>query len=160
MPYRPGAPPTGYLADPLVWIVKELLTTQLNLDTNPTFPVYMGTRPDTPDDCITVVETVGTNQGRYLQSGGHIERNSASIMVRANAYEKGDDKARLIVRNLTEPAYGLVLPLNMASNTAGFYLIQNVSKVSGPIPLGKETPDSKRYLWSINILLTIDWFSS
>ena len=161
MPYGPGNPATSHLADPFPLIIQDLLVNALSLGVAPpasgSWPVYLGSLPDSPDDLIFIKETTPVSQGRYME-GAHVRAYAASVTVRSNNYTKGDTRIRLISRNLTEPTHGLTFPLTRASPTSGNYLIHNVSIASGPFHVGLESPQSKREVFALNILSTIDWF--
>lgn len=157
---------TDQLAEPLTTIVRSILVDELSLGTdvsdNGSWPVIEGTRPNTPDDCLVVTETTGVEQGRHAIGGARIRRYGAQIQVRSARYTTGDAKARAISLALTETV-NLPLSINSDSGT-GRYFVWNISIPSGPIHLGNELDSqnlaTKRHLWSINILVSLNYTTS
>ena len=68
----------------------------LSLGTNPTdnglWPVYIGSEPDTPDDCITLYDTPGRTQGRNQNSGEMIEQYGLQIRLRSSSFSVAEVK--------------------------------------------------------------------
>lgn len=149
--------PTSYLPEAFISIIYDLLITRSlgeAYNTSGTWPVFKANTPDTPDEVITVLETTGTQDGRDMNSGAYFERKGLQILVRSNTYVVGEIKSRAIVKDLTET---ITLPLIYQATSQEYYRINNLTKSSGPIPLGKEVEASKRYLFTSNFLVSLEW---
>jgi len=148
--------PTMVRLDSVSKIVQDLLVVR-TLGTIPnvagTWPVYRANQPDVPDDMIAVFESQGVRQGRHMIGGAYKERAAFQVMVRSNNYDTGDKKAADIAIDLIESLP--VIYILTTAVTLNQYRIDSISKASGPIPLGKETTVSKRYLFSINFTMSI-----
>lgn len=114
------------------------------------WPVYASRMPDTPDSCICVRDTGGTKQGRMMVDGEVQEFPGVQVMVRCASPVAGWTKARAVAVAIDEE-------VDLPSVTIGssVYLVYNVSRSSGPLALGKDAPNSKRNLFSINALVTL-----
>lgn len=146
--------PTMALNDAVTNILQQLLVEEslgILPSSGTNWPIYRVNTPDLVDNIITILETTGVQQGRYMTTGAYVDRPGFQILVRANDYDTGEAKARAISVGLTET---LNIPRSITVN-ATEYMIDSISKTSGPIPLGKEIDSSKRYLFSINFHLSI-----
>ncbi len=101
--------------------------------------------PDTPDECITVYDTLGTQDGRSMVSGEQYSHKGIQVRVRSGTSTDGFVKAQAISNSLDQSTYQEVLTIGGVR-----YFIQAVSTKGDPIPLGRETPKSKRFLYTIN----------
>ena len=110
------------------------------------WPIYVGNEPDIPDDVMTVFKTSFTHQGRVHPSGEVQGRDGIQIRIRSADYATGDAKAMEIMIGLDEDLYQGVVTLK--SNQ---YQIHSWSRSGGGlIRLGKQVPNTKRELFTIN----------
>jgi len=114
------------------------------------WPVYASQTPDTPDSCITVVDTAGQKQGRMMVDGEVQEFPGVQVMVRCANPVTGWTKARAITVALDEGVTNTGVTID-----GSVYVVYNVSRSSGPLSLGKDAPNSKRNLFSINATVTL-----
>lgn len=150
--------PTSNLPDSIAEIVQILLTND-GLGVLPSvgglWPTYRANEPDTPDNCVTVFETEGERQGRYMIGGAYVRRFGFNIRVRSHSYDTGYTKAKNITKHFEEDIeYPRILQITSSTE---YYEIGSVSTTSGPIPLGKSIEDSKRYLFSANFTAYVRW---
>lgn len=120
------------------------------------WPAYCSTLADTPDNIICLIDTTGVHQGRKMVDGEVQERHGVQIFVRSARFIVGWTKARQVAVALD----GVLRSAVTVSSTN--YLIQAVTRSSGPIALGKETQDiegsntiSKREIFSINCTVSV-----
>jgi hypothetical protein len=126
---------------------------------NGDWPIYVSSLPNLPDQVITIKGTTGRFDGRSMRSGQKFEFHGVQIMVRGinqnDAQIKANEIKQVIdteIRNET-----VVIPLDVGTGTGlddSTYKVQNVSRSSGPIPLGKEQ-DSNRFLFTINAVISL-----
>lgn len=144
---------SGSLTDSPQYIVRQLLV-DLGVAVTPdgsatSWPVYDGSEPDTPDNCITVYGTDPEIQGHNLTDGEVTEQYGFQVRVRSVTNETGGSKAREIAQALDKSVNLTVVTISPSS-----YVVVAVTRGSGPIPLGKE-PSTKRYLHTINCKASI-----
>lgn len=134
-------------------IIAQMLV-DLNLGTNPTaggaWPVYVSNEPDKPDNCITVYDTVGQGDGRFMVSGHSPEHYGFQVRVRATDHTTGYAKADAIKTALEETAYEETIHIGNST-----YLVYSVSKATPVNVLGKQAGVSKRNLFTVNGLVVI-----
>lgn len=125
-------------------------TDPLGTATDDVWPVFVSQEPSLPDSVITIYDTTGIIQGRAHVSGEMFERQAVSIRVRdanhQNGYQKISDISTALERNVYSET------ITISSNT---YLVHAVSITSGPFSIGKETPQSKRNIFTLNATTTI-----
>jgi len=133
-------------------ILRQLLV-DLSLGTDPAdegiWPVYQGREPDTPDKTITTYDTEGVQDGRTMVGGRVYEHHGSQIRVRAANEPTAFEKAREIAVDLDEGEYYVAVTISTST-----YLVQSISRVSGPLSIGKE-PNSQRNLITINVKMAI-----
>lgn len=111
------------------------------------WPVFASGEPPTPDECLTVRGTLGTDFG-YSQPGGELlQYHGFQVRVRAGSDETGYARASSILAALNEGGYPVAVTVESTPYCVGD------AWTKGVIPLGKETPESKRSLFTINGLL-------
>jgi len=108
------------------------------------WPVFDYQEPDIPDDCITVYGTGRKLRSRSQIDGAVVERYTFQIRVRSANPTDGSVKVRAIAIALDTSVYQDTVVISTSQ-----YLIQAVSRSSGPLSLGK-TRGSKRNLFTIN----------
>ncbi len=108
------------------------------------WPVYVDSEPPTPDDVLTVYDTTARTFGRSMIDGETLLHEGVQVRVRATDHTTGLIKARAIRQKLDE-----VVHLNNVTVDGTDYLVWSVDTTS-LLKLGKETPTSKRSLFTIN----------
>lgn len=143
---------SGSLTNSPQYIIRQLLV-DLAVGTNyslgGSWPVYDGSEPDTPDNCITVYGTDPEIQGHNLTDGEVTEQYGFQVRIRSVTNETGGSKAREIAQALDKNVNLTAVTISPSS-----YVVVAVTRGSGPIPLGKE-PSTKRYLHTINCKASI-----
>lgn len=139
-------------------IVAQLLM-DLGVGTDPVddldWPVFSTQEPDLPDDCITVYGTEGTKQGRNSFSGEVWMNPGVQLRVRSALPEKGGLKCKEIEEAI-DGVYDRSVSLDPPTGTGtDVYLVHDVSRQGGAIPLGKESPSSRRNVFTINALVSL-----
>ena len=107
-------------------------------------------RPNSPDSCITLTETTGKRDGRVMTSGEVIEHPGIQIEVRSATFSVGFLKAKQLATYCDESIYNSGVTFEGKS-----YNIVNVSRVGVVMAIGRETPESKRELFTFNATVTI-----
>lgn len=129
-------------------VVAQLLI-DMELGTDPLqqqpWPVQATGEPDSPDDCITVYDQDGTSDGRTMVDGEALLHRGLQIRVRSSEHPEGWQKANDIRERLAAE-------VNMAAVRIGTaaYTVACVARIGPVRPLGKETPSTKRSLFTLN----------
>jgi hypothetical protein len=115
------------------------------------WPVFVADEPDRPDNCVTVYDTTSTNDGRSMRDGENWQHRGIHVRVRAIDHPTGSAKAEAISVALAEDVYRETVVIGAAT-----YSVHCFAAVGDPISLGKEVPESRRFLFTINATLAID----
>ena len=114
------------------------------------WPIYVSQEPNDPDKAITVYDTAGLQQGRFMNTGEVQERDGIIIRVRSPNHTDGFIKANAIATTLDQSVQ--TTEVTISSTT---YCVYSISRASGPIALGKEVPTNKRDIFTLNITAQI-----
>lgn len=140
-------------------IIRTLLI-DLGMATAPSaggdWPAYVAQEPDTPDSVITVYDTAGTTGGRLQTSGETVEQHGFQVRVRDANHFEGYEKARAIAVALDESVANAVVSVGDDVGTGSdTYIVYAVTRKGGIISLGKESPASKRSIFTINAVVAL-----
>lgn len=135
-------------ADILRWALIDL-GLGLEPPTNP-WPIYASSEPDVPDNCITVYDTIGIDDGRIMFDGNLQQHQGVQVRIRSKDHAVGWTKAAVIRSNLAREVYDASIIIDSAS-----YLLHSVNRISNVIALGKEIPTSKRSIFVINAIVSV-----
>ena len=114
------------------------------------WPIYRSGLPEDPDNTISVIRTAGRLQGRRHPTGETIEHYGIQITVRGTTPTIGDTKVRAIA-----DSFDTNVLRDSVTIGSDVYVVQSINRASGPIPLGNETPESKRQIFTLNITASI-----
>jgi len=134
--------------------VMQYLLVSLGAGTLPTshglWPIYNANEPDTPDNCLTITDVAGLMHGRDQNSGYMQEHEGIQVRIRATDHATGWAKANSI-KTLLDSSIAMSDVTVSTSN----YVVGAVTRKSGPFGIGKETPSSKRELFTINAVVSL-----
>lgn len=105
---------------------------------------------DKPDNCITVYDTAGYQDGRLMVDGEQQEHPGVQIRIRSATRDVGYAKANAIAEALDKSVYDNALTIGSDE-----YLVHSVSRTGTVIDLGDEVGISKRRLFTINAVVTL-----
>ena len=117
---------------------------------NGTWPAYSANEPDTPDNCITVYNTTGNIQARLNQTGAQVEKFGVQIRVRGATHPIGFAKGKTIENKMDTEVYRDVVTIASSQ-----YLVHAVSRSGTLIFAGKDASSSKRFIFTLNILVDV-----
>ncbi len=135
-------------------IIRQLLI-DLSLGTDGDlndWPIYSTASPNEPSDIIVVNQTESKQQGRLMNSGTIVEFYGINFSVRSEDVVLAGDKAQDIAFAMDETVDRNVVSMTSPTNT---YQIEATTRVSAPLPIGKEQPEGRRELFSINIIVSM-----
>ena len=140
-------------------VVRNLLI-DLGLGTAPAdggaWPVYVAQEPNSPDSVITVYDTSGILDGRFMVSGEVQENHGFQVRVRCANTWRGYEKAQEIAVALDESTSLKTVSVGDDAGTGDqTYTVYAVSRKGGVISLGKDTPRTKLNLFTINAVVSL-----
>lgn len=120
-----------------------------NRSANGAWPIHSTNEPDLPDNCITVYDTQGVDEGRVMQ-GERQEKHGIQVRIRSATHAAGFTKARAIAVAIDQDVY-----LESVVVDGHTYIVHAMSRTSDVLALGKELPTSKRTVFTINATATV-----
>lgn len=114
------------------------------------WPVYHASAPPEPDRIITVRSTTGIDGGRSHPDGERLTHHGIQVAIRSVSESEGYIKANAIAIALDQSVRRVTVTVDGVN-----YLVYCFSKVGDVIPAGKETPTSKRSLFTINPMVSL-----
>lgn len=112
--------------------------------------VFIDSKPDKPDECLVVSGQANVLQMTSQPTGEIVERRGIQILARAYNQSTGWTKVNDLVTKLdTEVNRGIVV---LGGTT---YIVHSVDRTSGPFHVGRETPESKREIFTVNATCSI-----
>lgn len=122
------------------------------------WPVFRGREPDRPDDVVKVSDTTGRDDGFDNVSVEQCVHHGIQVTVRSADYDEGYRKLNQIAVALDELSYYLVTVTNDSESGTGseswLYQIESVKRTTDVTPIGPDTPQGKRLLFTFNAVGT------
>ena len=115
------------------------------LDPQAAWPIYVSSEPTTPDNCLTVYDTQGVEDGSSQLDGELWTHHGFQVRVRSTDHVTGWARANAIRQALAQQ----VLDNAVAVGTS-HYVIHAAAGIGSVLVLGKDTPTSKRSLFTLN----------
>lgn len=115
------------------------------------WPIFAAGEPNAPDEVVTCYDTSDRGDGRIMNDGERGEHRGVQIRIRSSTHNSGYIKARAIAVAIDEEIYQNTVDMGGGS----VYLVHCVNRSSDVIALGVESPDSKRKLFTINVLMSL-----
>lgn len=120
------------------------------------WPIFAWQEPDQPDDVVTVYDTSGVVQGRSHNDGQVLEHYGVQIRVRTSIPKNGNTKIRAILEFLDRTINQTVVNVPYDTGTGySVYCIHAVSRSGTILSLGKDTPTTKRTLFTVNVSVSL-----
>ncbi len=147
---------SNQLAASPAYILAQYIVDVLGLmgeTTEDTWPLYVNHLPDdrsssVEDNCGAIYDTTGVKDGRLME-GPVPQHFGIQLRIRSLGNQAGYVKIEGIAAAMDE-----VVRVEL-SLSSGDYVIQNVSRTSPVVPLGIEGGTKRRFLFTINFLVTM-----
>lgn len=140
-------------------IIRQLII-DLSLGTMPTdrddWPVSVDAEPDSPDNCITITDTTGHDDGQHQPTGELREHYGIQIRIRAVTHPVGWVKTNTLRKTLSENVYLQGVSVQRSGETATYYTVHALGGFSSVLRMGKDIRTSKRRLFSLNLIAAIE----
>lgn len=120
-----------------------------NVNVNTSWQVFASGEPSSPDNCLAVTDTSWQDDGRSMINGEEWYHYGAQIRVRAVDHPTGFVKTNAVSKALAESVY-----LRQVDVDGTPYLVHCFSRLT-IIDLGKNVPQTKRTLFTLNVLVTL-----
>lgn len=120
-----------------------------------TWPVYAVAMPDTPDNLVMVTDTAGRQGGREMVHGERAEHPGWQVMVRCNEPRAAVAKANAIAMAFDAVRWNSVAVQELSGTTQTIYTVHAITRTSGVLPIGRETPASGRHLVTVNGIVSL-----
>lgn len=114
------------------------------------WPIFESYEPDQPDNAITLFNTLGVRNGRTHTDGEVQEHHGIQLRIRATHPTVGYAKARALALILDEQVYRDTVDIDGA-----MYVVWEVNRTSDVLELGKESPETKRHIYTINAIVSV-----
>ena len=145
------------LANSPAEIVRQLLVDQ-GIGTFPSppgnqsgsWPVYVAEEPSQPDNCLTVYDTTGKDDGRRMIDGVMFTHDGFQLRIRSTDHQTGWVKGREARTFFSE-----VVKTNTVTINGVSYLVWAVTGIGQLLVLGYDTGNSKRRLFTLNALVSV-----
>ena len=141
-------------AEVLSWLLVQMNQAvswnAFNADNALAWPVYVGNKPDRPDGLLVIDDTTPMQDGRVMVGGEAIKHPGFTVTVRGATRGECGAKAEEVFRALCEDFYAQLVNVDGRQ-----YVVHSVANMQGPIRIGKETPESRRELATINGVMTL-----
>lgn len=125
-----------------------------SIASNSAWPVYATSEPNEPDNCITVYDTTNQTDMRAMWDGSYSRHYGVQVRVRSVDHPTGHQKIHAIGTALAQNVGGRAGSI-VVSCGANTYTVLAMAKIGGTIYLGKDTPRSKRSLFTLNAFLVL-----
>lgn len=125
-------------------------------DGGTTWPVFWEQAPNKPDSLISVYDSAGRDQGRFMVGGEIQETHGVQIVVRSAVAQLAKAKADAIKLSLSQDTHLSTVTVTddeEAGTATQSYIIYNIKWASGPLNV-PET-NTNRKLSSMNFLINL-----
>lgn len=113
------------------------------------WPVFVDSEPNAPDNCVTVYDTQGLDQGRDMNSGEMLGPVGFQVRIRAADHQTGWAKADAIAEMMAKSVYQRQVAIS-----GRVYVVHAISRVGNVIRLGKEQ-NGNRSLFTVNAVTNV-----
>lgn len=112
------------------------------------WPIFVDNEPNLPDNCVTIYNTLGSDDGRAMVDGELFKHKGLQLRIRCVDEPTGWEKISGIQIVIAESIRNYFLTIDGEP-----YRINAVTRIQDPIPLGTEQT-SKRLLFTLNCTLS------
>lgn len=109
------------------------------------WPVYANTEPDTPDNCITITNTEGSSDGRDMDSGELDQHWGLQFRFRGTTNPITLAKVMAVRNWIAKSVFQTKVTVE-----GTVYTVWSLNKISSPIDLNKDKPNTMRSIYTIN----------
>lgn len=114
------------------------------------WPITVSDEPDTPDNCITLFDTVDRTNGRFQTNGEVQGSHGIQIRLRSKNHATGYSKLDSIKEFLDKQLVQKTVTIDGVE-----YLLYSCYRTSGILSLGREMPQTNRRIFTLNVQLSV-----
>lgn len=133
------------------FIIEEAIGSMTLPSDGSDWPLFISSMPDGNDvkvNCGAIYDTSGVLDGK-LSDGEVVQHPGIQIRIRSDDYETGYAKIEIIALALDDVDWNTIV---INSTT---YLFQNISRTTPIISLGPERGFKRRFLFTVNFMVTL-----
>jgi hypothetical protein len=139
-------------ADVVRWMLVALgIGSDPTLNPLQAWPVYCAMEPSVPDNCITVIDTVGQKYDRSMPDGDLLGFDGFQVRVRATDHQIGWQMGDSIQDLMASTVYRTPVPVP-AQSPQHYYSIHAIDRIGDVLCVGIDNPNTKRRIFTINAL--------
>lgn len=112
--------------------------------------VKASAEPDVPDEVITVFDTAGQSDGRVMVDGELQEHQGIQVRIRSKDHPTGWARADRVQSELARNVYDRTVHVGSEA-----YLVHSLNQIGPILALGKDSPNSKRSLFTVNMVVSL-----
>lgn len=125
------------------------------LPSNTTWPAFVGSMADKPDNCLVIHDSEGILEGRTFVAPMLFQKHGLQVRARANGPSDGYIKLNTIFNALVPiTRQDVIVPVEGGGTATITYTIQSVQHRGPIIRMGVE-PGSHRYQHSFNSMVSV-----
>lgn len=123
------------------------------------WPIFAWQEPDQPDNVATLYDTSGKMDGR-VHDGEQQQHEGVQLRVRSAIANDGNNKIRALVEILDKQVLNtLVVCNNVPGPGTSSYRVHSVTRPGTILSIGKDTPTTKRAIFTCNLLVSVEQIS-
>lgn len=125
------------------------------VDDKTSWAAFASGEPDLPDDCVTVYDTEGRQHGRDMVVNLREEHEGFQVRVRSRNHQRGFAKAKEIGIAFDQSVSDVQVGLLDEEGDTVSYLVDAITRTGVVLSIGKDAPNSKRNLFTINAIVSL-----
>jgi len=146
---------SGELSHSPAEVIAQLIQTwddaQVALGNPSVGPIYFSNEPSELDDVVTIYDSpTGQSDGRAMIDGELWEHWGIQARIRASEHKEGFLRAKRIRKFWSEGVYQAVVTMTDPAPDGSQYVVWAITKIGQILALGKQTPQTKRSIFTIN----------
>lgn len=122
------------------------------------WPIFVNGEPSAPDNCLTFYDVDGIQEGR-TQDGEIQEHEGVQLRIRATDHETGWARAELLKNIVDLEIQERLVTVTTPATGTHTYTLHAVTRRTGIMVLGKDVANTKRNLFTINVIVAITQLS-
>jgi hypothetical protein len=120
------------------------------------WPIFATNQPNFPDQSITVLDTRGQTDGREMTAGALYDHFGFQVAVRTVDHAAGWQKLAAIRSFMSTMLNNVTVGVpDLPGTGSGQFCVYTFAKIGQVLASGKEAPNSRRSLFTLNALVAI-----
>ncbi len=120
---------------------------------NGAWPIYVDSEPSLPDNCVTLYDTAPSSDGRIMIDGENVQHPGFQVRIRGTDHPTAFVRAEYLEHVLAETLKYDTVHITTGTVTST-YLVCCAARLR-TTRMGKDVPNTKRSLYTINGILAL-----